>query len=87
MRTLDFHNISPQNHIASFILKKIFILFMNRLSHYGDIFAIPLFILASIYFYKIEHKTPLEYILFLFSVVGALADLLFTAQFLQRKLR
>ena len=54
---------------------------MNRLSHYGDILAIPFFILLSIYFYKIEYKNPLEYILFLFSVVGALADILFTSQY------
>ena len=39
-----------------------------RLSQYGDLFAIPLFILASIYFYQIENKNTLEHILFLFSV-------------------
>lgn len=38
---------------------------MNQISHYGDLFAIPFFILASIYFYTIEHKTVMEYILFL----------------------
>jgi hypothetical protein len=58
---------------------------MTMLSHYGDILAIPFFILASLYFYQIEHKTPLEYILFLFSVTGAIADILFTIQFLKRR--
>lgn len=58
---------------------------MNRFSHYGDILAIPFFILAGIYFYKIEHKTPLEYILFLFSVMGTVADITFTTQFLKHK--
>ena len=58
---------------------------MTMLSHYGDILAIPFFILASIYFYSIEHKTPLEYILLIFSVTGAIADILFTAQFLNHK--
>lgn len=57
---------------------------MNQISHYGDLFAIPFFILASIYFYTIEHKTVMEYILFLFSVVGAIADIFFTLQFFKR---
>jgi hypothetical protein len=60
---------------------------MNRFSHYGDILAIPFFILGMIYFYTIEHKTPVEYILFLFSVVGAIADITFTTQFLKRRFR
>ena len=58
---------------------------MTMLSHYGDILAIPFFILSSIYFYQIEHKTPLEYILFLFSVMGAIADIFFTVQFFSKK--
>lgn len=56
---------------------------INNLDHYGDILAIPFFILSSIYFYRIKNKKILEYILLLFSVVGALADILFTIQFLK----
>ena len=56
---------------------------IKNLDHYGDILAIPFFILSSIYFYRIKNKKILEYILLIFSVVGALADILFTAQFLK----
>jgi hypothetical protein len=34
---------------------------LKYLSHYGDILAIPFFALLIIYFYHIEHKTPVEY--------------------------
>ena len=37
---------------------------INKLIHYGDILAIPFFILLSIYFYRIKKKNTLEYILF-----------------------
>ena len=52
--------------------------FINNLSHYGDILAIPLFSLLSLYFYNIEDKTITEYVLFFFSISGLLADILFT---------
>ena len=58
---------------------------MRNLSHYADLLAIPFFILSSIYFYQIENKTPLEYMLFLFSVLGALADIFFTVEFFATK--
>lgn len=51
---------------------------IERISHYGDILAIPFFILLSMYFYSIEDKNPLEYLLFVFSVVGFFMDTLFT---------
>ena len=56
----------------------------QNIHHYGDILAIPFFLLLSIYFYNIESKTPLEYILFVFSIVGFLTDSLFTIRFIRR---
>ena len=54
---------------------------LKYLSHYGDILAIPFFALLIIYFYYIEHKTPVEYILFFFSIGGFLLDILYTLIF------
>lgn len=51
---------------------------INNISHIGDIFAIPFFALLCFYFYRIENKTPMEYILLLFSVGGFVLDILFT---------
>jgi len=56
----------------------------NRLSHYGDIFAIPLFGLMITYFYNIENKTLTEKILLLFSIFGFALDILYTYIFLSR---
>jgi len=56
---------------------------INNLVHYGDILAIPFFILLSIYFYRKKNKNILEYVLLIFSVVGTIADILFTSQFLK----
>ena len=50
----------------------------NNLSHYGDILAIPFFALLVVYFYYIENKNLLEYILFLFSIAGLILDILYT---------
>lgn len=52
--------------------------FIRNLSHYGDILAIPFFALLGIYFYNIEHKSIIEYILLLFSISGFLLDILYT---------
>lgn len=52
--------------------------FIHNLSHYGDILAIPFFSLLSLYFYNIEDKTTIEYVLLFFSICGLLADILFT---------
>lgn len=52
-------------------------IFVNKLTHIGDILALPFFILLSIYFYKIENKTLLEYLLFLFSVSCFMIDITF----------
>lgn len=54
----------------------------NKLSHYGDILAIPFFGLLIIYFYKIEYKSTIEYILFYFSIAGFILDILYSLIFL-----
>jgi len=58
---------------------------LNNISNIADILAIPFFLLLSIYFYKLENKTQLEYILFLFSLSGFILDLFFTYLFLSKK--
>ena len=55
---------------------------IRNLSHYGDILAIPFFALLVIYFYYIENKSILEYILFYFSIAGFVLDILYTYIFL-----
>lgn len=40
--------------------------------------AVPFFILMTIYFYNLENKTPLEYLLFLFSLACFLIDVTFS---------
>lgn len=56
--------------------------FIKKSSHYGDILAIPFFALLVIYFYNIEHKSILEYVLFMFSISGFILDILYTYLFL-----
>ena len=58
--------------------------FLEKLSHYGDMVAIPFFIWLSIYFIMIEEKTTTEYILLLFSIGGAVLDILFTYIYLSK---
>ena len=55
---------------------------MKNFSHYGDILAIPFFALLVIYFYKIEDKSTIEYVLLLFSISGFILDILYTYIFL-----
>jgi hypothetical protein len=56
--------------------------FLISAVHYGDILAIPFFILLSVYFYKIKNKTFIEYILFIFAIGGTIVDIIFTINFL-----
>ena len=56
--------------------------FMKKYCHYGDILAVPFFGLMTVYFYNIDHKSTLEYILLLFAILGFIADVLFTYIFL-----
>ena len=57
----------------------------NNLAHYGDILAIPFFVLSLYYFIQIEHKTQLEYIITLFISICLLGDILFTYIFFKNK--
>ena len=54
----------------------------KNFSHYGDILAIPFFALMVNYFYTIEHKTTIEYILLCFSICGFVFDIFYTYIFL-----
>ena len=56
--------------------------FIKNFSHYGDILAIPFFALLVIYFYNIEDKSTIEYVLLLFSISGFILDILYTYIFL-----
>jgi lipoprotein signal peptidase len=47
----------------------------------ADILAIPLFLLAFLYFWKKPNKTIVEYLLLLFTGAGFVLDTLFTLQF------
>jgi len=55
---------------------------IHNLSHYGDILAIPFFLLLTIYFYNLEEKTTMEYIFLGFSFLGLILDILYTYLFL-----
>ena len=49
-----------------------------KLVHIGDVLAIPFFLLLTYYFHTMENKTPLEWVLYLFSITGAVIDSIFT---------
>lgn len=51
-------------------------------SHYGDILAIPFFALLVFYFYNVEEKSIMEYVLLGFSIGGFVLDVLYTYIFL-----
>lgn len=51
---------------------------INNLDKIGDVLAIPFFLLSTIYFYNIDNKSYIEYVLLLFSIAGFLLDILFT---------
>jgi hypothetical protein len=53
----------------------------QNLSHYGDILAIPFFGLLVLYFYGIDNKTPMEYVLLVFSAMGFVLDIFYTYLF------
>ena len=85
---------SPQLHSYKFKIEQInsiivmyntmkYNYIINNLSHYGDILAIPFFALIVIYFYKIQEKSLIEYILLGFSISGLIFDILYTYLFLR----
>jgi hypothetical protein len=53
----------------------------QNLSHYGHILAIPFFGLLILYFYGIENKSSIEYVLLIFSVLGFILDIFYTYLF------
>lgn len=55
---------------------------LQNLANYGDILAIPFFMLLVRYFYNIKNRTFIENLLLLFSVTALLADILFTCIFI-----
>ena len=57
---------------------------IKNISHYGDIAAIPFFALLVYYFYHIQYKTLIEYILLLFSISGFILDVFFTYRFYKK---
>ena len=57
----------------------------NKLAHYGDMVAIPFFLISIIYFYRIENKTTLENIILIFLLGCFIFDLLFTYIYLSTK--
>ena len=57
----------------------------NTLAHYGDILAIPFFLITLIYFYQRENKTLLENIIMIFIIVALLSDIAFTFLFFTTK--
>ena len=54
---------------------------MKKWCHYGDILAIPFFALLIFYFYNVENKSMLEYVLFFFSISGFVLDIFYTYVF------
>ncbi len=59
---------------------------IKKLVHYGDIMAVPFFLLLVYYFYKIKNKTKLEYVLFIFAIAGFLVDVIFSYNYISNKL-
>ena len=59
--------------------------FDNKLAHYGDLLAIPFFIITFIYFYLRENKTPLENLIMLFIFLCLIIDIFFSVIFLTSK--
>ena len=49
-----------------------------RLEQIADIIATPFFFALAVYFYGIEDKTPFEYVLFAFAILGFIVDATFT---------
>jgi hypothetical protein len=54
----------------------------ENIVHYADVLAVPMFLIASIYFIQKKNKTLIEIILTLFVIIGFFADFFFTYNFL-----
>ena len=53
-------------------------------SHIADIITIPFFVILIFYFYGNQHKTTIEWILYLFGILGFFGYTIFTFLFLKR---
>jgi len=58
---------------------------LNKLAHYGDILAIPFFIITFVYFYQLQEKTLLENLIMLFIFICFIMDVLFTFIYMYTK--
>lgn len=56
---------------------------LENLSHYGDILAIPMFILAFVYFYRKNNRSLVEQILLAFVTIALICDIGFTIIFIK----
>lgn len=57
----------------------------DKLVHYGDLFAIPCFLISFLYFFYKKNKTSLEIFIMLFLLIGFIADLIFTYNWITLK--
>ena len=57
-------------------------LLINKLPNYADIMGIPCFFIAFWYFYSIENKNTIEYVLLFGSFIGFILDFFFTYWFI-----
>lgn len=57
---------------------------IDILARYADFIAAPLFLLASYYFFNIQNKNIIEYLLLLFSVSALFIDIFFSVHFLYK---
>lgn len=55
---------------------------MDKISRTADLFAIPCFLIASMYFIKKENKDWLEVFLTVFVICGLTLDLLFSLDYI-----
>ena len=54
----------------------------KNIIHYGDLIAVPFFILMIYYFINKKNRTIIENLLLMFSIGGFIADLYFSYKFL-----
>lgn len=57
---------------------------MNEYINVADIIAIPFFGIMTYYFYKKKNKTLIEYILYLFGIMGFIIDTVFSIIFIYK---
>jgi hypothetical protein len=58
---------------------------LSKLAHYGDLIAIPFFIISVFYFYQIEHKSLLEIGIMVFLLIALVFDVYCSILFLSKK--